>query len=111
MPTDEKDRLGDKLRDVERGREDQYFAQRDRELIAKLRGAQDQASEPTLREIARGRCPKCGERLRTRALHGVTVDECPSCEGMWLERGELKLLAEREHQGWLARWFRGERES
>ncbi|MGH7931779.1 MAG: hypothetical protein ACREQN_01290 [Candidatus Binataceae bacterium] len=34
---DEKDRLGDKLRDVEKAREDQWAHERDRELIEKLR--------------------------------------------------------------------------
>ena len=33
MAADEKDRLGDKLRDVERAREDLYFAERDRQLL------------------------------------------------------------------------------
>lgn len=33
----EKDRLGDKLRDKEKGEEDRYFARRDRELIEKLK--------------------------------------------------------------------------
>ena len=32
-----RDRLGDKLRDLERAREDQFFAKRDRELIDQLR--------------------------------------------------------------------------
>lgn len=32
-----KDRLGEKLRDLEHAREDVFFAQRDRELIEKLR--------------------------------------------------------------------------
>ena len=32
-----KDKLGEKLRDLERAREDQFFAQRDRELIDQLR--------------------------------------------------------------------------
>ncbi len=36
-PNSEKDRLGDKLRDLEHAREDLYFAERDRELIEKLR--------------------------------------------------------------------------
>jgi len=38
---EEKDRLGNKLRDVEKGREDDYFARRDRELLAKLRKGDD----------------------------------------------------------------------
>ena len=34
---DPKDRLGDKLRDVEKAREDKYFAERDKELIRKMK--------------------------------------------------------------------------
>jgi len=37
MSDGEKDRLGDKLRDVEKGREDKFFADRDRALIEKLK--------------------------------------------------------------------------
>src|SRR5438094_544146 len=37
MTMDEKDRLGKKLQDKERGDEDRYFAERDRELIEKLK--------------------------------------------------------------------------
>jgi len=107
---DEKDRLGDKLREVERGREDEYFARRDRELLAKLRKTQTGESEETIREIAKMRCPKCGERLHTRVLSGVNVEECPACHGMWLDRGELEVIAKREREGWLVRWYRGERE-
>ncbi|MEW6270484.1 MAG: hypothetical protein AB1689_14430 [Thermodesulfobacteriota bacterium] len=36
-PNSEKDRLGDKLRDLEHAREDLYFAERDRRLIENLR--------------------------------------------------------------------------
>lgn len=35
-----KDRLGDKLRDLERAREEQFFAKRDQELIEQLRARQ-----------------------------------------------------------------------
>lgn len=35
-----KDRLGDKLRDLEHAREDQFFAKRDRELIEQMRARQ-----------------------------------------------------------------------
>lgn len=35
-----KDRLGDKLRDLEHAREDLFFAKRDRELIEQLRARQ-----------------------------------------------------------------------
>jgi hypothetical protein len=35
-----KDRLGDKLRDLEHAREEQFFSKRDRELIEQLRARQ-----------------------------------------------------------------------
>ncbi len=105
MP-DEKDRLGDKLRDVERGREDQYFAQRDRELIERLRRERDAAVEEAQRAAALNRCPKCGTALRQREHRGVKVDECPSCGGIWLDHGEFEELAGRESEGWLGRFFR-----
>jgi ribosomal protein L37AE/L43A len=68
MP-DEKDRFGDKLRDVERGREDDYFKRRDRELIEKARR----------QRLAAARCPQCGEALVSRERAGTTVVECPRC--------------------------------
>ena len=34
---DPKDRLGDKLRDAEKAREEQYFAQREKELLERLK--------------------------------------------------------------------------
>ncbi len=37
MGNEQKDRFGDKLRDLEHAREDKFFADRDKELLAKLR--------------------------------------------------------------------------
>lgn len=108
MATNEKDRLGDKLKDVERAREDLYFAERDRELLAKLRGAEAGESEEVLRQAALMRCPKCGTRLQERMLNGVQVEQCPSCHGMWLDQGEQEKIGKQESDGWIARWLRTE---
>ena len=106
MTANDKDRFGDKLRDVERAREDQYFAERDRKLVEELRRAKEGEAETTLKEVALGRCPKCGTRLETHTLHEISVEECPSCHGMWLDQGELQELGRREDEGWIARWLR-----
>ena len=103
---DEKDRLGAKLREKEKAEEDRYFAQRDRELIEKLKQQQTTTEEAALRQQALMRCPKCGEKLVSLQHHVVSVEECPSCQGMWLDRGELETLAQRENEGWLARFIR-----
>lgn len=35
-------------------------------------------------------CPKCpSARLDARQSHGIEVDVCSSCTGVWLDRGEL----------------------
>lgn len=50
------------------------------------------------------KCPACNEpKLVVADRHGVSVDYCPECRGVWLDRGELdKIIArdreqEREH--------------
>ncbi len=35
-------------------------------------------------------CPECSEPLRSKCFGAVTVDECPSCCGVWFEKGELE---------------------
>src|SRR5262249_50547377 len=102
---DEKDRLGDKLREREKAEEDRYFAEREKAVLDKLRQSQGAVQEQEIRELARMRGPKDGARLATHDHHGVTVEECPSCGGMWLDKGELQTVAQRERDSWLGRLF------
>jgi hypothetical protein len=108
MTKDHKDRFGEKLKDAERAREHQYFAERDRQLVAKLRGAKEGEGEAVLKEAAHMPCPKCGVHLRRRTIHEIDVAECPDCRGMWLDQGELEKIGQRESDGWIARWLRVE---
>jgi uncharacterized protein len=39
-------------------------------------------------------CPVCDEKLREVEKSGVSVDICPGCKGIWLDRGELEKLIE-----------------
>jgi uncharacterized protein len=41
------------------------------------------------------RCPTCGSRLVEVDRTGVLIDACPSCRGVWLDRGELDKIVER----------------
>jgi len=102
----EKDPFGDKLREKERAEEDLFFAKRDREALEKLRGGDQAAREAATRELARGRCPRDGVLLDHRSIDGVDVDECRTCHGIWLDKGELESLSRRESEGWLGKLFR-----
>jgi Zn-finger nucleic acid-binding protein len=38
-------------------------------------------------------CPVCeGSRMREVEKEGILIDICPSCKGVWLDRGELDKL-------------------
>lgn len=39
-------------------------------------------------------CPLDGSTLHETARNGVLIDVCPSCRGVWLDRGELDKLLE-----------------
>lgn len=41
-------------------------------------------------------CPKCQSAMRSYERSGVTVDQCTSCGGMFLDRGELERLIQAE---------------
>ena len=41
-------------------------------------------------------CPACGGELVEIERSGVRVDACRSCRGVWLDRGELDKIIERE---------------
>jgi hypothetical protein len=38
----------------------------------------------------------CQERLSVSERHGIELDVCPRCRGVWLDRGELDKLLERD---------------
>ncbi|MEO2138315.1 MAG: zf-TFIIB domain-containing protein [bacterium] len=94
-----KDKFGDKLKDKEKAEEDRYFAQKDRERLDAIREA-DQPPAP------KGLCPRCGVALAERDHSGVAIDECADCGGIWLDKGELESIEERDGEGWMSRWVR-----
>lgn len=79
--------------------EDEYFAREDAERIRKLR--EQQAAEQHARERRSHylKCPKCGADLKTETLHGVQIDRCPECHGLWLDEGEIDQLMQQEDTG------------
>src|SRR5262252_1022723 len=85
--------------------EEAYFARRDRELIAKLRQAEDETQRRNIRELVYLRCPDCGAKLRRATHYGVTIEECPASHGLWMTETEMHALARRERNSWIARYF------
>jgi Zn-finger nucleic acid-binding protein len=40
-------------------------------------------------------CPTCKKPLTMSERQGIEIDYCPSCRGVWLDRGELDKIIER----------------
>jgi Zn-finger nucleic acid-binding protein len=40
-------------------------------------------------------CPRCGVVLTMSDRHGIEIDYCPQCRGVWLDRNELDKVLER----------------
>ena len=98
----EKDRLGDTLQKKERVEEERFIQEREKDILEKLR-KEKQAASPDVG--ASLRCPRDGGALAKREELGVTLEECPTCHGIWLDRGELEVLAQRECDSWIGRLF------
>ncbi|HXE57232.1 MAG TPA: zf-TFIIB domain-containing protein [Gemmatimonadales bacterium] len=86
--------------------EDEYFARRDLELLEQQRAKARAEAEAAERRSHYMKCPKDGYDLATIELHGVQVDRCGHCGGIWLDAGELEAI-ERHHDrpGLLGRFF------
>ena len=41
------------------------------------------------------KCPVDGATLEMSERQGVEIDYCPTCRGVWLDRGELDKIIER----------------
>lgn len=45
------------------------------------------------------KCPNCNETLLMSQRNNIEIDYCPSCRGIWLDKGELdKMLEYAEHK-------------
>ena len=93
---EEKDRLGDKLRDREKAAEDLYIAEQERKRLEKLRQAQG----------ATGACPRDGTKLVTHKEGRVTLDMCPTCHGIWLDKGQMQIAVEAKNEAAVIHWVR-----
>ena len=80
--------------------EEEYFAREELERRRKLAEERQEAALIEERERNRllhfMRCPKCGMQLEEIAYEDIRLDKCPTCEGVWLDTGELERLRRKE---------------
>lgn len=96
---DDKDRLGDKLRDKGKAAEDLFIAEQERKRLERRKQAEAPAS-------GSGRCPKDGSTLVARTENGLTIDVCPACSGIWLDRNEVAVSMRHDNEIAVIQWVR-----
>ncbi|HEY1849898.1 MAG TPA: hypothetical protein VGG60_02655 [Candidatus Binataceae bacterium] len=109
MSNGERDKLGEKLHDVEAARENEWARKRDQELLEKLREAahdneaarrRDQASIEKLHNqpASIAICPECQEELVANTDASVGGMVCPQKHGAWFGWGTvIKIMDQFAH--------------
>lgn len=81
--------------------EEEYFArlelERKRQWEKERQEKMSAAEKDKLRETHFMKCPKCGMDLHTVDFKDLKIDRCVSCQGTWLDAGEMDQLLAHEH--------------
>ena len=95
--------------------EEEYFVREDaekkRKLALQTKRETELAEQQRLKALHHMRCPKCGMEMHEVRLRGVDVDVCFSCNGVFLDQGELEHLQKPESKGVMSailNWFKPE---
>jgi hypothetical protein len=95
--------------------EEEYFVREDAEKKRKLalQAKKDKAAAElkALKDLHFMHCPKCGLAMHEIKYRGVDVDVCFSCNGIFLDQGELEHLEKPESKGVMSailNWFKPE---
>ncbi len=98
------------MADTKREQEEKYFAEQEqkkrREFRKKLNEEKERLKEENLKKEHWMKCPKCGNDLEEVSYEDIMIDKCKSCNGIWLDSGELELLLEgRKSRGFISRFI------
>ncbi len=85
--------------------EEEYFARQEAELLQARRAKAAEEEQTAERQTHYMRCPKCGHDLATEEYHGLEVDRCTHCDGVWFDAGEVEQLIEGDKEGMLSSVF------
>lgn len=98
--------------------EEEFFAREDLEKKRKLarQVKKDLAADEQkrLRDLHYMHCPKCGMNMETVKLRGLDVEVCFACHGIFLDHGEIDIIAAPQQKGIMSailNWFKDETQS
>jgi len=89
-----------------RTNEEEYFARREADLLRQQRATAQETAAAAARRSHSMKCPKCGYDLITGEWHGVQIDQCTHCHGIWFDAGEAETALAHAEPNMMARVFR-----
>lgn len=98
--------MANKWDERKKTKEDEYFIKKEHELLAKLKAKQEGEARAASQKISSLKCPKCGEPLKGRRFQKIAIDQCTSCDGIWLDAGDMKKVAGKESDSWLGKFWK-----
>ncbi len=97
--------------------EDEYFVREDaekkRRIALEMKKTMADEQQKALRELHFMHCPKCGMKMQEIRYRNLDVEACFSCNGVFLDKGEIDVIAHPQQKGIMAailNWFKEETE-
>ncbi len=86
--------------------EDEFFAKEEAELLKEQRRRAREAAEAAQRQMHLMKCPKDGHDMVQTEFHGITVERCLHCQGIFLDANEVAAVIAHEDMTLLGRVVR-----
>lgn len=83
--------------------EEEYFTKLEAERIERKKLELARLSQDAERKSHHMRCPKCGGHLVTKDFNKLQIDQCPDCQGVWLDAGEMEAVMALEERGFMSK--------
>ena len=90
--------------------EEEYFRRKDKESLDRLRAALEAEAKAKGEAAASMQCPRCDGSLKEEVYDKVHIDRCDTCNGVWLDAGELEQIVREENptSRWLSVFWPGD---
>jgi Zn-finger nucleic acid-binding protein len=95
--------------------EDEYFVREDaekkRKIALELKKQLAADEQKKLKDLHFMHCPKCGMKMQEIRYGKIDVDTCFSCGGIFLDKGEMDVIAQPQQKGIMSailNWFKDE---
>lgn len=84
-------------------KEEEYFKRQEIEKLKKMQEEKEkklkEEEKKKLKELHWMKCPKCGMDMQEIEYKKIKIDKCFSCEGIFLDKGELEEIIRQEGKG------------